>query len=136
MTKLERPSLDDHIREELQNMGGNMSKVARALGVDYHALNQRFGADTGRCRSPSGPEPKDIASLARPTLRRFVVAIKPVGRAWPDHYHEQIKRAQRQYDAGTHEMAQGHKDGWVILYSIPRLVHAQPKTYFSSMVNM
>lgn len=127
--------LEDLIREELEKTGGNISAVARRLGLSFEGLLARYGG-----KGVSGAfkiqveEPKDIRELARPGLEGFVVAVKRAGAAWPEKYKGAIEKARRKYDAGTHEMCQGRKDGWVILYLIPRIIPVRPRDYFSSMV--
>lgn len=121
------------IQRQVQDSGGNISKVARALGLNYYALKQLLPETDTTFVSAKGPEPEDIRTLGKPGLERHVVAVKRIGFDWPDKYKEAIKTARRSYDAGTHEMATGHRGGWAILYLIPRLVSAGQRTYFSSM---
>ena len=121
------------LREELRSTGYNFSKTARALGVDYGALRNRF--DNQRQQPvvvPSGPIPSDPKTLGRVGMAHMVIAVKPNGGAWPTVFFNAIQAARAKYDAGTHEMAQEkRKDGWVVLYSIPRLVAVKRRPYFS-----
>lgn len=130
MHKTSSPS-NNPLAEELARSSANLSRVTQALGVNYKTLKGRFGTDGMKMKSASGPEPQDLASLARPKLRRCVIAVKRAGGDWPDKFADVIKRAQVNYDRGTHEMTTGVKDGWVILYSIPRKVPTTPRSYFS-----
>lgn len=115
----------DPIAQDVETGDYSISQLARALGVDYHALRDRYfqGEVTKTFPVATGPEPDDIRSLGRPGLQRFVVAIKRRGGEWPERYRDAILLARRKYDAGTYEMFQGHhKEGWVVLYCLPRLV--------------
>lgn len=128
-----RPSLDAAVLDEIQNTSGDLSKVARAMGLDFNALKTRFGVETALLNNTEKDEPTDIRLLARPKLRRYVIAAKNIGTAWPKKYDAIIAQHRRNYDAGTHEMAQSTSDGWVVLYSIPRLVKTQPRKFFSTL---
>jgi len=124
------------ILEEIRATGGNLSKVARVLGVDYFALKSRFGPTTTSgppFRPALGPEPADIRTLGRPGFEQFVIAIKRQGGTWPEKYREVIEDARRKFDAGTHEMFQTPNNGWVVLYLIPRLRPTKRRNFFSSM---
>jgi hypothetical protein len=68
-------------------------------------------------------------------MRQYVIAAKKHGAPWPPQYREAIKLARKKYDRGTHEMCQGRTGEWTVLYLIPRLVSAEPREYFSSMVD-
>jgi hypothetical protein len=126
-------SLDPNIMDEIDSMGGNLSRVARVLGLDYHALKARLNVPTGSAPIEVRPEPEDFRELARPAVRRFAIAAKRTGSEWPARFDSTIKAARLAYDKGTHEMAQSTRDGWVVLFLIPRLVPARPRTFFSSM---
>jgi hypothetical protein len=128
-----RPSLDQNVMDEINSAGGNLSKVARALGFDYHALKARHDNPRRYANAVVAPEPDDFRDLARPAVRRFAIAYKRAGRDWPERFDTIIDLARRAYDAGTHEMAQSTIDGWVVLYLIPRLVPTKPRAYFSTM---
>lgn len=130
-----RNTSEELILEALRDTDGNISKVARVLGVDYHALKTRYGDHAvSDFRSAQGPEPEDIRTLGRRGFEQFVVAVKPRGSEWPDKYDGAIEDARRKFDAGTHEMFQTNDDGWVVQYSIPHLVPVERRQFFSSMV--
>ena len=123
------------ILEEINRTGGNLSMVARTMGLDYHALKQRFVPVSEPMKVPEGEEPEDIRTLGKPGMERYVIAVKKPGQAWP--HNAIIADARKKFDAGTHEMFQSkHKDGWVVQYLIPYLVPRPRRTFFSSMIVM
>lgn len=126
------------IAEALRETNGNISKVSRQLGIDYLALRSRLTAPSFNLpfSRATTPEPQDIGSLGRPGMEQYVVAIKPRGTAWPSKYDMAIADARKKFDAGTHEMAQGHYQGWVIQYCIPRKYPKRPCRFFADMVVM
>lgn len=81
---------------------------------------------------PDYPIPRDISTLGRGNLRRFVIAVKERGGLWPPQFAKALHEARHAYDQGTHIMCQGkHSDGWVVQYSIPRTrTLRNPKPYF------
>lgn len=125
------------IDEELKRTNGNISKVARALGVDYFALKERqrqatLLRSTG-LHPATGPEPEDIRVLGRQGFQHYVVAVKRQGDAWPERFSATIADARAKFDAGTHEMFQTSDNGWVVQYLIPRLKAAGRRRFFSSL---
>ena len=68
-------------------------------------------------------------------MRQYVIAVKKHGAPWPRHTATPSMLARKKYDRGTHEMCQGRTGPWTVLYLIPRLVSAEPRKYFSSMVD-
>lgn len=127
---------NDDIIKELKAHGGNFSVVARALGLDYHALKQKFPQTYEPLKTPVGPEPTNIKTLGKPALAEFVIAVKKAGQAWPEKYDAVIADARRKFDAGTHEMFQSNNEGWVVQYLIPHLVPQPRRQFFSSMIVM
>ena len=127
---------NDQINDKIKAQGGNMSAVARALGLDYHALRQRFAQPIELLKAPTGDEPADIKTLGKPKLAQYVVAVKKVGQAWPEKYSAVIADARRKFDAGTHEMFQSNNEGWVVQYLIPYLVPQPRRQFFSTMIVM
>lgn len=125
----------DLILDELRRTNGNLSKVARTLGIDYFALRTKYGQQVRQVpfRPALGREPVDIRVLGKPGLEQYVIAVKRAGSVWPTKYAAIIEDARRKYDAGTHEMYQGVNKGWVVLYLEPRMVPDSPRNYFSSM---
>lgn len=65
-------------------------------------------------------------------MQQFVIAIRSnADPHWPVEYFNVISRARRYYDAGTHEMCQEkRRDGWIVLYLIPRREPAVRPPYF------
>jgi hypothetical protein len=127
------------IEEELKAKGGNISKVARALGLDYHALRERQQRANSLARNvgvhpAAGPIPEDISTLGRPGFQHCVIAVKRQGEAWPEQFKDALKEARIRFDTGTHEMFQTSDNGWVVQYLIPRLKAARPRNFFSTMV--
>ncbi|WP_454287283.1 helix-turn-helix domain-containing protein [Rhizobium arsenicireducens] len=125
------------IDEELKRTNGNISKVARALGLDYHALRERqarsrLGQKLG-VHPAVGPEPSDISTLGRMGYEPNVIAVKRQGDTWPTKYADVLAAARVSFDAGTHEMFQTSDNGWVVQYLIPRLRPAGKRNFFSNM---
>lgn len=126
------------IEEELKRTNGNISKVARALGLDYHALRERqIRSQLNRkigLHPASGPIPEDIQVLGRVGFQHTVIAVKRQGDpTWPQRFDDVLADARRKFDAGTHEMFQTNDKGWVIQYLIPRLKAAPRRRFFSGM---
>jgi len=133
-------TLSTLIKEELKNKGGSISKVARALGLDYYALQDQRRRELANSRvgiTPvTEPEPDDIRTLGRPGHQHNVIAIKRQGQAWPERFAAAIADAREKFDAGTHEMFQTTDNGWVVQYLIPRLKPTARRKFFSEMVVM
>lgn len=120
--------------EEMKRTGGNISKVARHLGLDYYALREQARKDAGLdFVRATEPEPEDIRTLGRPGFRVFVIAVKPKGSAWPAKYADVINEARRKFDAGTHDMYQTSNGGWVVQYLIPLANKREACRFFSTM---
>ena len=102
-------------------------------------LSKKLGLDKARQGAGSFPPPvigsmqrKTPQDVAPPHMVRFAIAIKPRGGAqWPSQYQEVIDIARRRVDEGTHEMCQGHVDGFVILYLIPRKTPEKRDAFFA-----
>jgi hypothetical protein len=128
------------IKEEIKRTGGNLSKVARALGLDYYALLDQRKREMSTRRvgiTPvSGPIPDDFRTLGREGHQHNVIAVKRQGEGWPERFTAAIAEAREKYDAGTHEMCQTTEFGWVVQYLIPRLKPAPRRKFFSEMVVM
>ncbi len=124
---------DSFIRSELRARNYNISKLARDMGVNYAGLRNRLWSDENRpVVTPTGPLPTDPTSVGKAGMAHNAVAVKPNGGSWPTFYFNAIQRARAAYDAGTHEMVQEKRpDGWIVLYSIPRLIPVKRKPYFS-----
>lgn len=130
-------TLNKMIEESIEDNGGSLSRVSRALGLDYHALMARFPQTVTTLKIPVGGEPEDIRTLGREGKQHFVIAVKPVGSRWPEKYSDVIEDARRKFDAGTHEMFQTtNPEGWVVQYLIPRLIPTSRRQFFSSMIRM
>lgn len=122
------------LHDELKRTGGNLSKVARTLGIPYRDLISRYGGNKiPTFVPPSRPEPADIRELGREGWKGWVIAAKRAGEAWPAKYDNVIKDARVSFDNGTHEMYQTTDNGWVALYLIPRTRSIQRKPFFASM---
>jgi hypothetical protein len=92
-------------------------------------LLQRLGVTPVQ---PVRREPPDPRTLGPKNLRRFAVAVKARGEAWPRAHDTALKICRSRYNAGTHEMAQlSMKEGWVIQYLFPRRVPTEPRSFFS-----
>lgn len=128
--------LDNLISEELKRTNGNISKVARSLGIDYFAMKGRLNGQSlidNNFRPATGSEPVDIRVLGRPGFEQYVIAIKRQGGFWGTKHHEALRAARRAFDAGTHEMFQAPAKGWVVQYLIPRLIPCAPRRFFESV---
>lgn len=126
------------IEDELKRTGNNISKVARALGLDYYALKERQQRLTNRARvtgvhPAEGNIPDNISTLGRAGFQHNVIAVKKQGGEWPERFAAAIADARKKFDAGTHEMFQTSDNGWVVQYLIPRLKAAPRRTFFSSL---
>lgn len=124
------------ITETMKESGDNLSYVSRVLGLDYHALKQRFPQHSNTVPTPKEPEPKDISTLGRKGFQQYVIAVKMAGHAWPSKYTSVLDDARRKFDAGTHEMFQTNGNGWVVQYLIPYLVPIERRQFFSTMIVM
>jgi hypothetical protein len=124
------------IQEAIKDSGGNLSHVARVMGVDYHALKALFPQHVSTVPVSLDPEPEDITTLGRKGSEGYVIAVKRSGHPWPEKYHTAIEDARKKFDAGTHEMFQSNGNGWVVQYLIPYLVPRDRRQFFSTMIRM
>lgn len=125
---MDQAFLEDARRES----GDNLSRLARRLGVNYHGVVERFRKPSRPFVAPRGALPTNPASVAKPGMERFAIAVKAAGCHWPTIYFNALQRARALYDAGTHEMMQETRaDGWVVQYLVPRLITADRKPYFA-----
>lgn len=127
---MKRSSIDLLVEEEIKKTGGNLSMVARRLGLPYHSLVARFGPTATATLPPSCPRPDDIKDLGRKHVKQHVIAIKRCGTDWPPEFDEAIKDARHKFDQGTHEMCQSIDRGWVVQYLIPRRRPCAPRRFF------
>lgn len=122
------------VDEEMKRTGGNISRVARNLGLNYATLKSQLTVAPGVVRTPR-TMPEDIKTLARPEMRQYVIAAKRVGDTWPYRFEAALKAARDKYNAGTHEMCQSTtKEGWVVQYLIPRRRPTGQRTWFIQTV--
>jgi hypothetical protein len=116
--------MNEHlISETAREVGYNASRLSRILGIDYADAREAVGklVDTTPIVRPTGPMPTDIKTLGKGRIARHVIAVKANGDAWPAQFALAIHTARKNFDSGTHIMCQEkRKDGWVVLYSIPR----------------
>ncbi len=123
------------IAEAMKESGGNVSAVARRLGLNYYALRERQMPEYNLTfPRASTPEPEDIRTLGKSGLERYVIAVKPRGTGWPVKYKTTIEDARKKFDAGTHDMYQTNFQGWVVQYLIPLLYPRKACRYFADMV--
>lgn len=129
--------INELIDEELKKTG-NPSIAARHLGMNYQQLVVRHKRmqEAAVIKEDVVPEPADITTLGRPGLERYVVAIRrtTIGE-WHKKYKDDLDKARAKYDAGTHEMVQGRKNGWFIQYCIPRQHPTKSRNYFRSVTS-
>jgi hypothetical protein len=133
-------NLSTLIEEELKRTHGNISKVAHALGLNYHALKERQQRFASQARATgvhpaTGPVPENISALGRPGFEHNVIAVKRQGGSWSSQFAAAIADARQKFDAGTHEMFQTSDNGWVVQYLIPRLHPTQKRRFFSSLTD-
>lgn len=127
----------DFLKEEIKRLQGNLSKLARTHGLDYHQVKEEFGGYQGELELINRPNydmPENIGQLAKyPSWSRYVIAVKENGTVWPEKFTQVIERARQQFDDGLTIMCQSkHPDGWVVLYSIPRTQRRKnPRPFFS-----
>ena len=124
---------EELIREELRRSGFNLSRVANQLGVNYQKLKDEYSPRYTPIVRPTVEMPTDISTLGKPGLQKYVIAVKAHGDGlWPIKFFNAIQRAHGLYDAGTHEMCQQkRKDGWIVLYLIPRKYKVNRRPYFA-----
>ncbi|RUU74634.1 hypothetical protein [Mesorhizobium sp. M7A.F.Ca.MR.362.00.0.0] len=127
---MKKTSIDILVEEEIRKTGGNLSMVARRLGLPYHSLVARFGPTAISTLPVACPRPADIKELGRSHVRQHVVAIKRCGTEWAAEFDEVLKDARHKFDQGTHEMAQSIDQGWVVQYLIPRRKPTAPRRFF------
>ncbi len=112
----------------------NLRQMLRDCNGDTAALAARLRAES-EAPLPSRVSKAPPATAGRPSLYRYIVAIKHKADAhWPAARATDIKRAQRLYDAGTHEVFQAHDDPWRILYCKARVRPVPVRNYFRTMV--
>lgn len=122
------------LREEIKKCHGNLSRVARNLGLPYSLVLQKVAPRPSVLMSPTfGPEPTDIRTAAKPGFEQWVIAVKRVGCGWPDKYNDVIQDARRKFDQGTHEMFQSNTRGWVVQYLVPRKGATAPRRFFKDL---
>jgi hypothetical protein len=119
----------DLVNEELKKSGGNLSRTARVLGIDYKELREHL-PPVAPFRPTLGPEPDDITTLGRHPYQQFVIAAKRAGCGWPDKYDHVLQDAREKFDRGTHDMFQANSKGWVIQYLIPLRSPVSPRNFF------
>lgn len=125
-----RATIDTLIEEEIKTTGGNLSMVARRLGLPYHSLVAKYGPTAISTLPMACPRPKDIRELGRPHARQYVIAIKRCGHDWPEEFADVLMEARHKFDQGTHEMCQTVDQGWVVQYLIPRRRATAPRRFF------
>ncbi|WP_353640762.1 helix-turn-helix domain-containing protein [Mesorhizobium sp. WSM2239] len=127
---MKRASIDNLIEETIKETGGNLSMVARRLGLPYHSLVTKYGPKATATLPAPCPRPTDIKELGREHVRPFVIAIKRCGHEWGDEFADVLTDARRKFDRGTHEMTQSIDQGWVVQYLIPRRNPTNPRRFF------
>ena len=121
----------DLFEEELKVHNGNISRVARSLGINYIKAKEMASLQASKPFKPTlGPEPSDIRSVAKPGFEQYAIAYKRVAFEWPMKFDEIIRDARMKFNAGTHEIFQSNTTGWVVLYLIPRTTPVAPRKYF------
>jgi hypothetical protein len=121
------------IADTLKETGGNLSKTARLLGLNYGYVLTRYNPNLSPLTTAKGPEPEDIRSLGRPGKQQYVIAIKRAGYEWPEKFADVLSDAREKFDAGTHEMFQTSENGWVVQYLIPRKVKTHRRYFFRTL---
>lgn len=118
----------ERLREIYDQAGGDLEKVAAALGINASELSVRPIQDpplVGRGRRP----PVDLGQ--NPNLRRYIISSRHAQHpVWPKADQKKIDDARAKYEAGTHEMCQGRDRNWFVLYCIPRKQRAGARKFF------
>lgn len=127
---MKRTSTDQLIEEEIRRTGGNLSMVARQLGLPYHVLVAKYGPKALSTLPPACPRPADVKELGREHVRQYVIAVKRCGHDWGTEFADVLKDARRKFNRGTHEMVQSIDQGWVVQYLIPRMHPTAPRRFF------
>lgn len=123
----------DKVRASYRKHGGNLSLVAKELGISADACRQAF-PQSPLNRDVEDPTPGVDAqgqpAVGRKSMRRHIVSVRHCQSSWPDRDRPAITRARRQYDAGTHIMTQGRDGQWIIQYCYKRRKVIAPFNYF------
>ncbi|WOF44380.1 hypothetical protein KNJ79_05455 [Sphingopyxis indica] len=94
-------------------LGFELSDVWELINESEHLLHARQERHGG---------------YGRPEMVRFTVARRRAGTGWNNAAPE-LRRARRQYEEGTVELATGRDGLWEILYAIPRK-RPQPRPHY------
>lgn len=110
----------------------DISQAARLLGIDYSRLREEQVAQATPVSHPIGDAPANIRTMGKEGMREHVIAVKSrTSSSWPIKYLNIIELAKTRFDNGTHIMCQEtRKDGWVILYSVPRSKPVPKRAFF------
>ena len=104
----------DHMLKVLEQNDGNYIKTAKELLISAETVRDVDVVENGKFNATKeGKGPKK--------LQKHIVAITHVQEPW-DNEDKKIKKARKQYDAGTHEMCTGRDGMKKILYAIPRKI--------------
>ena len=131
------PQQKSWAREEYLRNGGDMSRVARDLGLNYADLKAFFAPAPAVYRPILGSGatvPKDERGrivLGREEMRDYIISARHVYYPWPEEHEGRLAAARAAYDAGKMEMCQGRDGPYIIQYAIPRAKPTKPREYFS-----
>jgi hypothetical protein len=116
---------EKQLRELYEEHGGDVSAVARSLGLGDYYSGTGIPSPPPRRRQPP-------ADLGREELRKYIVSARHVDSSvWPLEDEAKIDEARSLYEAGSHEMCQGRDArGWFVLYLIPRTKRAGARKFF------
>ena len=115
----------DNLRTLYEEHGGDLGRVADALGLDRPDLPtftytpRRRVPPPGTGHRPGWPSP------------RFIVAIRHCDGPWLNEDQKGISKARDDYEAGTHEMCTGRQGDWFILFSVPRKKRCGARKFFT-----
>ena len=93
--------------------------------IDLSTIRNRINNASDQSYEPN-------REVGKPSLRRFIVAVKRLTGSWPTSASKVISEARHKYDAGTHIMCSGvcRKNRMTILYLWKRKRSVKPINYF------
>lgn len=123
----------DKVRASYRKHGGNLTLVAKELGISADVCRQAF-PQTLAGREVEDPHPgfdkNGEPAVGRKSMRRHIISVRHCQANWPERDRAVITRSRRQYDAGTHVMTQGRDGQWIIQYAYKRRKPIAPFNYF------
>ena len=114
----------EKLREIYDAAGGDTQEVARRLNLTHDEIILRT-TDHPTFRRRRQPP----ADLGKPSMRKHIIATRHADNPiWSNQ--DQVDRARKLYEAGTHTMCQGRDRDWFVLYLIPLKKPGGPRQFF------